>query len=356
MDFFEHGGNSKTENIICDFSANINPLGLPTSAVTILKNNWRDVQEYPEIRSQSLRSDIAKQWNINREKVICGNGASELIYSIVHTVVPHTGIILAPTFSEYERALLSVGSNIVLYNLRIENDYRIEEDILELLSKQEKGSMLFLCNPNNPVGNLVDNKLLEEIIILCNKQEILLVIDECFLPFNKEYEKHSVKQYFLVYDNVFILNAFTKLYAMPGLRLGYGITSNEELIEKMYSRLPAWNVSILAQQVGLAVLEDNEYVEKSVNYIEVEREFLTIKMNTFKNIISKVYEGSANYIFFEGIEGLDNILADKGIIIRSCENYRNLDKSYYRIAVRTREENEILISALEEEEQKWQRI
>ncbi len=356
MDFFEHGGNAKIENIICDFSANINPLGLPSSAVDILKDSLMDVEKYPEIRSESLRDAIANKWNINREKVICGNGASELIYSIVHTLIPPTGIILTPTFSEYERALLSVGSNIVLYNLRKENDFRLDEGILDFLSIQEKGSMLFLCNPNNPIGNLVDDKLFKEIVILCKQQEILLVIDECFLPFNKEYEKYSARQYFLDYDNIFILNAFTKIYAMPGLRLGYGITSNQELIEKMYSRLPAWNVSILAQQVGKAVLEDSEYVEKSVGYIDIEREFLISRMRGYRNIISKVYEGSANYIFFQGIGKLDNILANKGIVIRNCENYRSLGKGYYRIAVRTREENEILIRALSEEDEKWQRI
>ena len=355
MDFFEHGGRNG-KNIRYDFSANINPLGLPEGVSEALRESLCQAVRYPEAESLSLREAIAGEWGTDAGGVVCTNGASELIYAAVRALRPAAGLFLAPTFSEYERAFLSVGCPVRYYPLKRENGFAVDEDFLDFLEKQETGSLLFLCNPNNPTGSCVEPSLMERILRLTERRGIWLAVDEAFLAFSGEYGRRSMRRYYKEYENLLVLNAFTKLYAMPGLRLGYGVCESREVIRRLLLQLPAWNVSVPAQEAGLAVLKEKGYVEKTVVYVAEEREFLVAGLKKASGLIRRIYPPMANYIFLEALPGLDRLLADRGIAVRSCENYRQLRAGDYRIAVRSRRENEALLQAIYEEEAAWQKI
>lgn len=355
MDLFEHGGRGG-RNICYDFSANINPLGMPAGVLAALKDSLCQAVGYPEADSLSLREAIAGDWETKAENVVCTNGASELIYAAVRALQPAAGLLPSPTFSEYERAFLSAGCPVRYYPLQRDNRFRADEGFLAFLEKQEAGSLLFLCNPNNPTGSCTEPSLMERIVKLTAQKGIWLAVDEAFLAFSGEYRQRSMRRYFRDYENLLILNAFTKLYAMPGLRLGYGICGNREVIRRILLQLPAWNVSVPAQAAGLAALKEKAYVEETVAYIAREQAFLREGLAKVPGLVYRVYPPMANYIFLEGAPGLDRLLADKGIAIRSCENYRQLRTGDYRIAVRGRTENEALLRALMEEEAAWQKI
>lgn len=355
MDFFEHGGRNG-ENIIYDFSANINPLGMPERVSDALRESLCRAVRYPEAESLSLREAIAGEWGTDAGRVVCTNGASELIYAAVRALKPTAGLLFAPTFSEYERAFLSVGCPVSHYPLKRENGFAVEEDFLDFLEKQEAGSLLFLCNPNNPTGNCVDPFLMERILKLTACKGIWLAVDEAFLSFSGEYEWRSMRRYYKEYDNLLVLNAFTKLYAMPGLRLGYGVCESHEVIRRLLLQLPAWNVSVPAQAAGMAALKEKEFVMKTAAYVAGEQEFLLAGLEKAPGLIRRVYPPMANYIFLEALPGLDRLLADRGIAVRNCENYRQLRAGDYRIAVRSRRENEALVQAIYEEEAAWQKI
>ena len=348
MDFFEHGGRNGGTNISYDFSANINPLGMPDAAAQVLQREWKRAESYPEETSRTLCEAIARQWQADEAQLVCTNGASELIYAAVRALKPAAGLILAPAFSEYERALLAADCPVRCFPLRRENGFQAEEGLLTFLEQQPSGSLLFLCNPNNPVGNCMDPKLSERVLRLTARKKIWLAADETFLPFCRDYENISMKRFYRDYGNLLIINAFTKLYAMPGLRLGYGICADREVIRQIRRQLPAWNVSVPAQLAGLAALREEDYRERTIGYLDKARACLIEGLKKRDKLIYRIYPPCANFIFFEGVPGLDRLLAGKGFAIRSCENYRRLGPGDYRIAVRTGEENEALLQALDE--------
>lgn len=345
MYFFEHGGTASKETAAYDFSCNVNPLGIPGRVTDAVMLQWKENERYPDARCLRLRKAIAKQWNGRETQVICGNGASELIYGIVRARKPSSALLPAPTFSEYERALCSCEVPIHFYELKRDRAFCFDEDFLVCLEQQERNSMLFLCNPNNPVGNSMNKQLLLQILSLCFDKQIFVVLDECFLPFLSDYKQQSAKQFWQDYPHVFVLNAFTKLYGMPGIRLGYGVCADSKLIERIGLQLPSWNVSSVAQLAGFFALQETDYVEKSISYIAAERDYL---QNGLRKQGFMPYTPTANFIFFEAPPQLDEQLLQRGIAIRSCENYRVLKKGDYRIAVRTHEENAFLLKQMGE--------
>jgi threonine-phosphate decarboxylase len=343
MDFFEHGGQP---GILNDFSCNVNPLGLPKGVAQILKNEWLKNQCYPDPNCLALRTQLAQEWGDDPGFVICGNGASELIYAVVRAVMPHTGIVTAPAFSEYERALLSCGAKVVCYTLKREYDFQPQEDFFPFLMQQKDGSMLFLCNPNNPIGNLLENQYLLRVLEVCAKKGIFVVVDECFLPFAAEDTNFSLKNHFHKYDHLFLVQAFTKLYAMPGLRLGYGISCNKELLKRIKLMMPTWNVSMMAQLTGIAAWQDQAYVKQTRSLLQVEQHFMKKELNALENVVKKVYPPGANFIFWEGQCGIDRRLAEDGIAIRNCKNYRGLKEGDYRVAIKSHTDNQLLLQKL----------
>ena len=328
-----HGGDIYTNLVKIDFSANINPFGLPETVKKALLENIEAFCAYPDSECEKLRRAIAEYESVSAENILCGNGASELIFNTVRAVMPKRALLIAPTFSEYERALKSVGCEIKYHTLSEENNFNLTEQILPELDEMD---MIFLCNPNNPVGNIIDEALMDQILHECEKRDIFAVIDECFMDFVPN--GYSAKK------KTAVIKAFTKTHALAGLRLGYMIGDSKTL-EKIDLVSPCWNVSAAAQLAGMAALSDAEYLEKTKKYIEKERIFLTDKL---RKLCIKAFDSRTNFILFKTGKEIYAPLLEKGLLIRKCGNFRGLDNSFYRIAVRLPEENNELLSALKE--------
>jgi L-threonine-O-3-phosphate decarboxylase len=330
---------------IIDFSSNINPLGMPEAVKEAAINSISHSDKYPDINSRELTRSISMAENVPENWVFTSNGAAESIFRIVYYLKPKKGLVTAPAFSEYENALKSAGAQAVYYNLEEEHDFKIKDDILNRINTETE--IVFICNPNNPTGQLTNKEISEKIISRCRQAGAFAVIDECFLDFSENKEKYSVVNLLEKYDNLIVLKAFTKIYAIPGIRLGYCMASNEKLIEGLKLSGPPWNVSAIAQSAGVAALNEKEYAVKTVEYINKQRKYLIEELNKL-NIMT--YNSHANYILFKIHANIDlkEEMLKKGILIRSCSNYMNLDNSYYRIAVKTDEENRLLINALKE--------
>ena len=329
---------------LIDFSANINPLGVNEKVKKAIIDALDKVEKYPDITYYNLKSAIGNFEDIDYSNLVLGNGAAEIIFNLVRAVNPKKVLIPAPTFSEYEEASLSVNSNIEYYYLKEENDWSIDKDILSFIN--EDIDIVFICNPNNPTGVITKKDILLSIIEKAKETKTIVAIDESFLDFIKSSDKYSLVSLLKDYDNIFIIKSLTKLFAIPGIRIGYGISNNMDIINKIQSISVPWNINILAEVAAINSLNDKEYISKSTAYIEEEKKYLFKELCKFNDV--KIFKPSVNFIMFKLKKDIDlkYELMKKNIIIRSCSNYNGLDKNYYRIAVRTREENEIFINTL----------
>ena len=341
MKKYVHGGDVYRYPQVMDFSANINPLGTPEAVIRAAQDSMLQVAHYPDAYQERLKKALSEYEQVPQKWLICGNGAAELIFVLAQTIKPKKALIPAPTFAEYEQALKGVGCEIIYEELKEENGFQMGTETLDHLT--EDLDILFLCNPNNPTGLLTDGKLLEQIAQKCREKEIWLVVDECFLDFVKNSETFTLKRNLEPGRKLFILKAFTKIYAMAGLRLGYGICAEEAFLDQMEQHLQPWNVSIPAQEAGIAALREEEYVKKAIDLIEKERRYLIQELG---KIGFYVYDSQANYIFFEADPELHRKLLEEKVMIRDCSNYPGLSAGYYRIAVRTHKENEKLLDAI----------
>lgn len=246
-----HGGDIYQYNNILDFSANINPLGAPESVNRSIADAIGQIGHYPEMYSDSLRKAIGEKYHIDSSQIICGNGAADVIYRYVYAVRPKKILVTAPCFAEYEGAWQSLWASYdvpetAVYSLD-HQDFCIKEDILTLIER-EMPEVVFVCNPNNPTGVLIPVQILASIAECCKDNKIRLFLDECFMDFTGREEENSLVEKLKEYPNLMILKAFTKMYAMAGVRLGFGLTADTELIDRMYQAGPPWNVSVLASK------------------------------------------------------------------------------------------------------------
>ena len=335
----EHGGDIYSREISLDFSANLNPSGMPEGVKTALKNSVSEWESYPDPLCRKLCKALSEYENFPIENIVCGNGAADLIYRLVKAVNPKKVIVTAPTFSEYEKALSENGTEIVRYYLSEKYDFAIDKGILSVLDSST--DMIFLCNPNNPTGQLVPKDILKSVAEKCLENDIILVCDECFLPFVTDGKSKSARQF--INKNVVILKAFTKIYSMAGLRLGYALFGSAELTKSVQKTGQHWSVSTPAQIAGIAALNEKNYIEKTVQLINKERDFLTAELQKFG---FRVFKSEANFILFRCDMPLDELLLREKIAIRNCGNYEGLSDGYFRIAVRNHEENAMLVSAV----------
>lgn len=341
MKQYVHGGDIYRHPHVLDFSANINPLGTPEAVIRAAQESMTRVAHYPDAHQEKLKRALSEYEKVPEEWLICGNGAAELIFVLVQAVRPNKALIPAPTFAEYEQALRGVDCEVSYELLKEETGFRLGEEILNRLT--EDLDIIFLCNPNNPTGLLTDEGLLEKVADVCEQRDILLVIDECFLDFVEGQERLTLKGKLKDGRKLFILKAFTKRYAMAGLRLGYGISADAELLDAMAQRLQPWNVSIPAQEAGVAALGERAYVEEAKKIVEQEKGYL---IRELRKLGYQVYDSCANYIFFRGESDLHKKLLQEQVMIRDCSNYPGLTGGYYRIAVRLHQENERLLEAI----------
>ena len=335
----EHGGDIYTRKIEYDFSANLNPLGMPEEVKNSLKNSVEVWESYPDPLCRKLVSALADFEKIPPENIVCGNGAADLIYRIVAAFKPKKAVIAAPTFSEYEKALRQSGSSVTKHYLLEKNEFLLDDSILEILNSSI--DMLFLCSPNNPTGRTVSPDLLKRICEKCLAENIIFVCDECFMPFVSDAESRSVRNF--LNENIIILKAFTKIFAMAGIRLGYAVFGSKKLAGILRKNGQFWSVSTPAQIAGEAALNEKKYLQKTVELVGRERNFLTSEL---KNAGIIVYPSEANFLLLRCDLPLDELLIRERIAIRNCGNFDGLKENYFRIAVRNHRENTALISAV----------
>ena len=344
-----HGGDVYDGEIRLDFSANTNPYGTPQAVLNAMSAVLTRVHQYPDPYCRELVKAVSEFEAVPKDWILCGSGAAELIYSYCEALGPGRAMELAPTFSEYSLALERVGCQVERYPLKKENYFSLTEGFLPALERS-RPDVLFLCNPNNPTGQVIGLPLLEKILNLCDRQGTALFVDECFLDLSDD--GVSLKARLGEHPKLFILKAFTKSYGMAGVRLGYCLCSDSELLEKMSHSVQPWNVSTLAQAAGAAALGERGFLQKTRALIPQERQWLQKEL---EKLGFWVCPSHANYILFHGREDLYGRLREQGIAIRSCGNYHGLEAGWYRIAVRLHGENECLIRAMKEV-CTWQKI
>ncbi len=345
-ELFMHGGDIYRNNIYYDFSVNLNPLGVPQEVQWVLSEATKYASKYPDILHEKLVESTSKIFDIMRDDVVYGNGASELVMAICHAYHPKKAMIVSPCFLGYEICLKGAVPNctIIKHQLLAENDFAIYQSITETILV-ERPNLLFLTNPNNPNGLLMEKAVLTEVIKACEKAGTILVVDECFLPLTGKEKECSLAYNIVSHKSLIVLRAFTKSFAIPGVRLGYALCSRKSIADTIKSHLPEWNLSIFAQMAGVECLKHLEYIDEAVELIEKEREFLS---DGLKDLKLKVFNSDANYILFKSEnKTLKENLLLYNILIRDCSDYAGLEKGYYRIAVKQHNENEGLLSALE---------
>lgn len=325
-----------------DFSASLNPFGMPPAVRDAARRAVDDATPYPDPLCRELKRAVAGQYGIPESYLFFGNGAADVIYRFAAALRPRKALIPVPTFVEYERALTAAGCEIKFHHLRRENNFQMAEDFLADMTGDVDA--VFLCQPNNPTGLMLGVRL-SDILGRAARTGATVFLDECFCRFMDGWERHTAVHELSKRDNLFILDSFTKLYAMAGIRLGFGMTGNAALLEKVIAAGPPWSVSAIAQAAGLAALGETEYVERSLEAIRSAREDLVAGL---RRLGATVIGFGANYVFFhDATPELGDRLMREGILIRNCANFRGLEPGYHRVAVRLKEENGQLLRAIE---------
>ena len=339
-----HGGDIYRNQVRLDFSVNVNPLGMPDGVEVALHEAVSSVQEYPDMEASALKESLAEKLAVPEEKLLFGNGASELLMAVVHALHPTKIMIPSPSFYGYQHAAKAAESKVIPFKLKEENGFLLTEELFTVL-EQERPEFLILANPNNPTGVLTSKEYLKQLLEKCRKTNTFLLLDECFIEFCEGQD--SMLSEIRKEERLLLLRAFTKSFAIPGVRLGYLVGSTEELLIRIREQLPEWNLSVFAQKAGQACLssENEAYLTETVRYVKKERQFLTEEL---QQMGIRIFKGEANFLLFYCEENLYEKLLRWGILIRDCSNFEGLSQGYYRIAVKSHEENLQLLEAIKE--------
>lgn len=326
-----------------DFSANVSPLGLPAGVAAAITNALPTADRYPDPLCRELRAALAGAEGVPADWILCGNGAADLIFRLALAVRPRRALLPAPTFAEYEAALQTVGCAVQRVFLREENEFAVTEEFIDAVTPET--DIVFLCQPNNPTGQVTPPALVERLVRRCAECGAVLVVDECFLDFLPDRDAWTAKQLLRDTPQLIILKAFTKLYAMAGVRLGYALCGDAALLEKMRGAGQPWAVSSLAQAAGLAALQETAYAGAVRALIAEQRPRMAAGLRALG---LRVMDGQANYLLFRATPDFGEKLRRRGAVVRSCANYPGLDAAWYRTAVRTAEENTRLLQIMGE--------
>jgi len=322
---------------------------MPPKSQTALLEAVSGLSCYPDPECLELREAQANYHKVSPEQILVANGSIELIYLIPRLLTPRRALIFAPGFSEFENAVRLAGTGIILFHLAEERQFSFSLD--ELLPKLDGVELMFWCQPHNPTGYLLPSQDLSEILEVCRQRRIYLVVDEAFLEFVPRDIGQSLAARTGEFPHLIILRSMTKFYALAGLRLGYVIAC-PSIIDGLRTLQPPWSVNSLAQAAGLAALASPDYAEQTREIIAKEREYLTQALNSTGQLL--VYPGAANFLLIKILAPqlsstkLQKRLIYKGFLIRDCANFRNLGSRFFRIAIRSRPENQGLVAAIRE--------
>lgn len=359
-----HGGNiykifrEKNIDKILDYSSNINPYGLPENLKKEIFEKLFVLERYPDPDYIELREKIAEKNNLNIENIIVGNGATEIIFLFMKILSPKKVLIVSPTFGEYERAIKA--STLADDSLEI-NYFELKEtenfvlNVKNLETELENNyDLLILCNPNNPTGQFLKLKKLEEILKICEQKNTKLFVDEAFVEFVEDWENESIINSKENKENLFVIRAFTKFFAIPGLRLGYGICFNNNLLKKMLEKKEPWSVNNIADLAGKTVLDDENYIQKTKEWIKDQKKYMYENLNKIEGL--RAYKTEVNFILLKiednllekglDVKNLRKKMLEKGILIRDASNFIYLNKHYFRLAIKDKLNNKKVIETL----------
>lgn len=351
---FEHGGTifavarelGISPEELLDFSASINPLGPPPGVWPALEAAYRQVGHYPDSACTGLRAALAERHGLLPEQVVVGNGSTELIHLIprLERFKRKRSLLVAPTFSEYGHGLELAGWRFGHLFLSPEDGFFLDLPLLQA-SLADGWDLLYLCNPGNPTGRLYSRDEVSALLGLCREAGTFCVLDEAFMDFCPD---ETALPLMCGNDRFLVLRSMTKFYGFPGIRLGYAL-GPAEVIAELERLRPPWSVGTLAQAAGVAALADREHGERTVELVAGERRWLIEGLGEIPGL--RVYPGAANYLLVEITAGpaageLGRMLLERRILIRDSGNFPGLDGSFFRVAVRTRAENERLLQGV----------
>ena len=339
MERYEHGGQiydaTGKAGAWLDFSANINPFGLSEKILRALTENLRGVVNYPDPQAAELKRAISCRYGVAEKNLVVLNGAAEFFYLYMNATRPARVIIPVPSFSEYERAARAAHCDVKYFYTRAEENFAVNVDKL-LAEIKSPADCVIIGRPNNPTGNLI---AVEEISRLAQVANV--IVDESFIDFINVDSARKV-----VTEKISVVQSLTKIFAIPGLRLGFAVVE-ENLAARLNLSKDVWNVNFLAQKAGVAALSDEDFLMRTRAWLEIERKFFIERLQNLRGV--KIFPPTVNFVLFRH-EQADKILFElrrEKILLRSCANFAGLDGSYLRTAIRSREENLRLFNALE---------
>ena len=332
----QHEGAGK----ILDFSANINPMGPPEWLRATISRAIEDLVHYPDPDCYALVRAIASQYHVPADCIIPANGTTELLYHLPKILQRHRAIIPMPSYVDYAKVMHLAGITVEPFLLSPDRGFALDPRDLSLSLTGDE--IVVIGSPNNPTGKVVDPDIIVQ--MATDFPRTVFIIDEAFLDFVDKGKSLAGRA-----ENIITLNSLTKFYAIPGLRLGFGVFPSA-YADALRAILPPWTVNSLAQAVGEKVFGDEGYRRESVKVCTELRQELQGELEGMPGL--KVFNSSANYLLLRLENGmsattLSERLLLEGIAIRVCANYHGLDDTYFRVAVRTHDENQILLHALE---------
>jgi len=350
-----HGGNiykvAQEQRIpverIMDFSASINPLGPPASVLRTIRSALKQIVHYPDPDCWQLRQELSQQCGVNSDMILVGNGSTELIHLLPRVLGIKSALIIGPTFEEYAQALMATGSLVQYVHARREERFRppVNDVLRELSAKRTRFDAVFLCNPNNPTGQVMNRPAIYELAEMVERQHGWLIVDEAFIDYCQE---QTVVSMLREHPRMVVVRSLTKFYALPGLRIGY-LLGASKVVDQLKDRQPPWSVNSLAQEVSCAVLQDYAYAIKSRAFMKNERTRFVRGLRSLSSL--RVYSSAANFVLIELPASIcagevTDQLASERLLVRNCSTLPGLTTQMIRVAIRTVKENRRLLTAL----------
>lgn len=343
-----HGGNllyaSKEFGVseFLDYSSNINPLGVPSEYKKLIIENIDKLASYPNIDYLELKEAIANYLSIDKAFVLPTNGATEAIYLILQILNIKKVLIPVPSFSEYENACRNFNVDVKWQFTKEENDFQVDVEELAFNIKNKTIDSIFLCNPNNPTSQLIEKDKILYLLNLAKENNIYILIDESFIDLIKGEEDYTLRNYIEKYDNLIIIQSFTKFFAVPGIRIGAALCS-DKIVDKIFESKMPWSINYFASLIAKILKKDSEYVLESKKWIENEVEAFYNELKKIKGL--KVFKPKTNFVLIKiederfNSKTLREALGKKGILIRDCSNFKGLNDRFVRFAIKDKKRN-----------------
>ncbi len=336
---------------LLDFSANANPLGPSPKAISAIRESLWRLPHYPDPNSTHLRQVIARRFSTTLDSVVAGNGSTEIIHLFAEANLQGKGevVIPQPTFAEYEAATRRFEGKPKFVFAGPKTLHLPLDKIVARVGLETKA--VFICNPNNPTGELVERNRILELVKKTGEENVPTLVDETFIEFSERERDSSLVYLAPKFPNLIVLRSFTKIYALTGLRVGFAI-GHRDMIEPILRRKEPWNVNCLAEAGALASLGDEDYVRKTKELIQKEKRFLQERLSQVPGL--RPFPSEANFILVctqetgKTSREIQSRLLRRGIIVRDCSSFRGLGDFFIRVAVKRRKQNETLIKALSE--------